>query len=110
MSDHAYRTLCAAIQNLPPGKVVTVDTFRDATDAAQLSGAEKAGALTRACHAGFLHAITVLLDGGMQLGTVQIRTTHEGGKGRWAMAYRRTETPVPEHVCGLEEVPCASQV
>jgi hypothetical protein len=39
----------------------------------------------------------------MQLGTVQIRTTHEGGKGRWAMAYRRTETPVPEHVCELSE-------
>jgi hypothetical protein len=59
MSDHAYRTLCAAIQNLPPGKVVTVETFRDATDAAQLSGAEKAGALTRACNAGYLHAIGV---------------------------------------------------
>ncbi|MGZ4516415.1 MAG: hypothetical protein ACXVXN_00610 [Mycobacteriaceae bacterium] len=103
MTDHAYRTLLRAIQNLPAGKVVSVDTFRDATDAAALTGAEKAGALTRACNDGYLHAITVLLDGGMQLGTVQIRTTHEGGKGRWAMAYRRTETAIPAHVCELSE-------
>jgi hypothetical protein len=98
-SDHALRTLLRALQPLPAGKVVSVDTFRDATDAAQLTGAEKAGALTRACHLGYLHAITVLLDGGMQLGTVQIRTTHAAGKGRWSLAYRRTEQPVADHVC-----------
>ena len=99
----AYRVLLHELQTTTPGRVVSVDTFRDASDAAQLTSAEKSGALRRACTEGYLHAITVLLDGGMQLGTVQIRTRHEKGKGRWAMCYRRTEKVAPEHPCGVGE-------
>lgn len=101
MTDRASTVLLAALDGVQAGRVVSVDTFRDLTDeAASLSGAEKAAALTSACRAGYLHAITMLLDDGMTLGTVQIRTRHEKGKGRWVMLYRRTDKEIPAHLCG----------
>lgn len=106
MSDDtlAFRTLLSAISDLRPGVKVHADTVREAFDAAGLTSAERSGAFTRACNQGYLNAITMLLDDGITLASVQVRSTHEGRKSGWSLLYRRTTLPVPKHLCELNVV------
>ncbi len=100
--SRAYRVLLNALSDVRPNTYVHADTLRPAFEPAALTSAEKSGALKRACHEGLIHAVTLLLDDGLTLGTVQVRSQHEGRKSGWAMLYRRTDEPVPTHPC---EVP-----
>ena len=90
-------TILAAIDGKPPGFYVTADTIRIATEAAQLTSAEIAGALRAACGQGYLAPVTV--DTGGRTGHVHLKSTHGPAKGRWVMVYRRTGKAIPEHVC-----------
>lgn len=101
MSDETYATriLLRAISDLDAGRKVHADTVREAFDAAQLTSAERSGAFTRACNQGYLKAVVMLLDDGMTLASVQVRSTHEGRKSGWSLLYRRTDLAVPEHLC-----------
>ena len=100
MSDIAYQALLNAISDVRPGRYVHADTVREAFEAAQLTSAERSGAFKSACNDGYIHAVTMLLDDGLTLGTVQIRSQHEARKSGWHILYRRTDRPVPAHVCG----------
>lgn len=95
----AYRTLLNAISDLDAGRKVHADTVREAFDAAELTSAERSGAFKCACNQGYLNAITMLLDDGLTLASVQVRSTHEGRKSGWSLLYRRTAKAVPAHVC-----------
>jgi hypothetical protein len=90
MSDLALSTLTRAIATLPDGYYVTADTVREAFDAAQLTSAERGGAFRTACTVGLLRPVTVLIPGHLQPVHVDVPTTHEAGKGRRVLLYRRT--------------------
>lgn len=94
----AYGTILAAIDGLTPSTEVTADTLRVATEAAQLTSAEIAGALRAACGDGYLKPIAIHLPDGT-VGAVHVKSTHGPAKGRWVMVYRRTGKAIPEHVC-----------
>lgn len=105
MSDHAYRTLLRILSSIPADEVVSADSFRVATDSAQLTSAEKSGALTRAMNAGYLSALVAhdptgkpyLWHGQRVLGCVA--SDREQGKGGRVLLYVRTDETVPEHAC-----------
>ena len=98
--SRAHTVVLSAISDIRPGVIVTADTIREATMAAQLPSAEISGALRNACTDGFLTMPTLLLDDGLTLVRAQIKSTHPAGKGRYVSIYRRSEKPVPSHVCG----------
>lgn len=101
MSTHAYRTLLRAISGLNPGDAMTIDLIRDELDAADLSSAEKSGAFRSACHEGYLTGVFLTLPGLSVDHPVHaaIPSTHRSGKGRYVKVWRRTDQPMPEHVC-----------
>lgn len=102
MSDetHAFRTILRAIDGFTPGCGITIDLIRDQCDAARLSSAEKAGALTRACREGYLTGVFLLLPW-WSLDPIHaaVPSTNPSRKGGHHLLYRRTEKAVPEHVC-----------
>lgn len=110
MSDHGYRTLLRILSDIPAHTVVSVDAFRVDTDSAQLTSAEKSGALTRAMNAGYLSALVAhdehgqpyLWHGQRVLGCVS--SVREQGKGGRVLLYVRTEETVPGHPCQVETI------
>ena len=93
MTD-AYTTLLAAISDLSEGTPVHADTLREAFDAAQLTSAERSGALRAACNDGYLSAPHQHLgDGRIAVYHVQSRTGSR--KGAWQMLYARTDKAIP---------------
>ena len=97
MSDHAYRTLLRILSAIPADQVVSADSFRDETEAAMLTSAEKSGALTRAMNAGYLSALVAhdadgkpyLWHGQRVLGCVA--SDREQGKSGRILLYVRTD-------------------
>jgi hypothetical protein len=98
---YATRVLLRVISDLPEGRPVHADTVREAFDAAQLTSAERSGAFKVACNDGYLHAVHAHLPDGT-LAVYHVQSQAESRKGAWSMLYRRTDKPVPEHVCHLE--------
>jgi len=104
-NDVAYKQLLRVLSEIPADQVVSVDSFRDATDAAQLTSAEKSGSLTKAMNAGYLSALVAhdangdpyLWHGRRVLGCVA--SDREQGKGGRVLLYVRTDAVVPEHLC-----------
>jgi hypothetical protein len=102
MTDHAYRTLLASLDTLdasclPRHYHVSADTWRENAEAAQLRGQEVAQALIAACRDGYLTALQETR--GDQTVVMCVQTDHEPGKGRLLRLYRRTDKPIPAHVC-----------
>lgn len=99
---HGYRTVLRALQGFTPGCGVTVDLIRDQTDAAGLSGSEKAESLKRACQEGYLTGVFMLLPW-WSLDPIHaaVPSSHGPAKGRHVSLYRRTAKAIPEHVCEL---------
>lgn len=98
---HALRTLLRAIDGIHPGRYVTADLIRDECDAASLSSAEKSGAFRTAAHEGYLTGVFLTLPG-FDVGHpvhAAVPSSHPAGKGRYLTLWRRTDKPVPEHVC-----------
>lgn len=100
-SDFAWRILLLALARVEPGADVTVDLIRDACDAAGLTSAEKSGALKHACTLGYLDGEHIRDDGTRVF--VSVISRHTAGKSRLVKLYRRTDKPIPDHVC-TEEV------
>lgn len=100
----ATRTLLRAIDGLRPGHPVTADLLRDEFDAAQLTSAERSGAFRTACHDGYLTGVFLTLPGFNVTHPVHaaIPSTHEAGKGRYVKVWRRTDKPIPAHLCRIE--------
>ena len=92
MSDMGFATLLRTIDGQPDGYYVTVDTVREAFDAAQCTSAERGGAFRTACIQGFLRPVTVAL--GERTVAVTVPTDHPEGKGRLVRLYRRTAKKV----------------
>lgn len=93
---HAHTVLLHHLATLPPGALVTADTWREVTEAAQLRSAEIAGALVWAAQPdnGWLEkAWAVGPDGGTCPYTVP--STHGRNKGRRIAVYRRTQKETP---------------
>lgn len=105
MSGNAYSTLLNILSEIPADQVVSADSFRTATDAAQLTSAEKSGALTKAMNAGYLHVLVAhdangtpyVWQGQRVLGCVA--SDREQGKGGRVLLYLRADLPVPAHPC-----------
>ncbi len=97
---HAWRILLLALARVDPGTDVTVDLIRDACDAAGLTSAEKSGALKHACTVGYLDGRYSLADG--RTAFLSVISRHPAGKGRRVAVYKRTDKPIPKHVCREE--------
>lgn len=97
---HGYRTLLRAIDGIDANRGVTVDLIRDELDAAQTSSAERSGAFTAACTDGYLTGVFLLLPW-WSLDPIHaaVPSHHPAAKGRLVKLYRRTDKPVPAHVC-----------
>lgn len=92
----ANATVTRAIANIAPNTYVTVDTIRDALDAAQLSSPERSGGLRTACADGYLRPVYHLLPGfSLEPVHVAVPSTHPAAKGRHILVWRRTAKQVP---------------
>lgn len=97
---YASRVLLRAISDLKVDAPVRADSVREAFDAANLTSAERSGALRAACNDGFLSVPHQHLPDG-SLAVYHVRSSTESRKNAWQMLYARTNKPVPEHVCDL---------
>lgn len=93
---HAHTVLLHHLATIPPGALVTADTWRQATEPAQLKSAEIAAALVWAAQddTGWLEkAWAVGPDGGTCPYTVP--SHHPRNKGRRIAVYTRTRKATP---------------
>ena len=88
MSRDPWLVLRAVLETTPPGTTVTVDSWRDEADHAQLTSAEKGAAQSHAVDAGWLTPLGLVVDGTFE--ALTRRSTHPAGKGRRVVLFRRT--------------------
>ena len=93
MSDHAWDCLRAVLETVEPGRTVTIDTWRDEADLAQLTSAERGAAQSRAVDEGWLKPLGLDVDGKFE--ALTRRSTHAAGKGRRVVLFRRTDVGQP---------------
>ena len=93
----ATAVLLAFLEGVPTDTVVTADDWREAADAAQLNVSERGAAPRTATRLGYLAPLVVEHAGRRFLACEP--STREHGKNGRVLAYTRTATPVPAHLC-----------